>query len=295
MKMSRPVKKVLTFLSVTGTAFLVGCASGPDVCEDGGSTACHPTFAKRAYNRPYQIKGTWYYPQAHYEYAKEGVASYYGGTDVFHGRPTSNGEIFDKNGMTAAHKTVPIPCVVRVTNLKNGRSIKLRVNDRGPFIEGRIIDVSKKAAQMLGFHNDGLGQVRVETCIEETLMLAEEKAGKNGKKGGTQFAKAGPPKKKKPPITLVAHASPKKPTHTPKLVEEHDGYFIEATEGLILAKAHEKADTYMALFPKAGVSLVPLKGQPKGHYHVVLGPMKDSEEARGLLNLLKRVKVQDQS
>jgi rare lipoprotein A len=291
MKMSRPVKKVLTFLSVVGAAFLVGCASGPEVCEDGGATACHPTFAKRAYNRPYQINGTWYYPQAHYEYAKEGIASYYGGTDVFHGRPTSNGEIFDKNGMTAAHKTVPIPCVVRVTNLKNGRSIKLRVNDRGPFIEGRIIDVSKKAAQMLGFHNEGLGQVRVETCIEETLMLAEEKAGKNGKKGATQLAKA-PVKKKKLQTTLVAR---KKPVHTPKLVEEDDGYFIEATEGLVLAKAHEKADTYMALFPKAGVSLVPLKGQSKGHYHVLLGPMKDSGEARSLLNLLKRVKVQDQS
>jgi rare lipoprotein A len=180
---------------------------------------------------------------------------------------------------------------VRVTNLKNGRSIKLRVNDRGPFIEGRIIDVSKKAAQMLGFHNEGLGQVRVETCIEETLMLAEEKAGKNGKKGATQLAKA-PVKKKKLQTTLVAR---KKPVHTPKLVEEDDGYFIEATEGLVLAKAHEKADTYMALFPKAGVSLVPLKGQSKGHYHVLLGPMKDSGEARSLLNLLKRVKVQDQS
>ncbi|MCE2951069.1 MAG: septal ring lytic transglycosylase RlpA family protein [Alphaproteobacteria bacterium] len=290
--MTRPFKKVLTFLSVAGAALLVGCAGGPEVCDEAGTTPCHPTFAKRAYNRPYQINGTWYYPQAHYEYAKEGIASYYGGTDVFHGRPTSNGEIFDKNKLTAAHKTVPIPCVVRVTNLKNGRSIKLRVNDRGPFVEGRIIDVSQKAAQMLGFHKEGLGQVRVETCIEDTLVLAEEKAGKSGKKGVTQLAKAAPLKKKKPQTTFVAH---KKPAHTPKLVEEDDGYFIEATEGLVLAKAHEKADTFMALFPKAGVSLVPLKGQEKGQYHVLLGPMKDSEEAHSLLNLLKRVKVQDQS
>ncbi|MCP4547760.1 MAG: septal ring lytic transglycosylase RlpA family protein [bacterium] len=89
-----------------------------------------------------------------------GTASWYGGK--YHGRTTANGETFDKNAMTAAHKTLPFGTRVRVTNLGNGRSVVVRINDRGPFIRGRIIDLSRKAAERLGFRKAGLAKVRVE-------------------------------------------------------------------------------------------------------------------------------------
>lgn len=110
---------------------------------------------------PYQIKGVWYYPLPSAEgYVEEGLASWYG-TD-FHGKPTSCGEPYDMNAMTAAHKTLPLGTMVKVTNKRNGRSIILRVNDRGPFVAGRIIDLSWRAAQELGSATPGLAPVRVE-------------------------------------------------------------------------------------------------------------------------------------
>jgi rare lipoprotein A len=108
---------------------------------------------------PYQIQGTWYYPHEQPEYDETGIASWYGPN--FHGGRTANGEIFDENALTAAHRTLPMPVNVRVTNLENGKSIILRVNDRGPYAKGRIIDVSKAAAKLLGFWGQGTAKVRV--------------------------------------------------------------------------------------------------------------------------------------
>ena len=92
-------------------------------------------------------------------YSQVGVASWYGGK--FHGRKTANGETYDQNRMTAAHRTLPFGTRVEVTNLRNGRSVVVRINDRGPFIKGRIIDVSRRAAGKLGFRNQGITKVRV--------------------------------------------------------------------------------------------------------------------------------------
>lgn len=92
-------------------------------------------------------------------YSQVGVASWYGGK--FHGRKTANGETYDQNRMTAAHRTLPFGTKVEVTNLRNGRSVVVRINDRGPFIKGRIIDVSRRAAGELGFRNQGITKVRV--------------------------------------------------------------------------------------------------------------------------------------
>ena len=115
-------------------------------------------------------KAIWYYPKVDYDYSEVGVASWYG--PGFHGRSTANGEQYDMNDLTAAHRTLPMPSIVRVTNLENGRSIKLRVNDRGPFVGDRIIDVSRRAAQLLGFHIDGTARVRVEIVADESKQLA---------------------------------------------------------------------------------------------------------------------------
>jgi rare lipoprotein A len=123
---------------------------------------------------PYQIFGVWYYPVEDYNYAETGIASFYGGETQgvnFHGRLTANGEIYDMNSLTAAHQTLPMPSLVRVTNLDNGRQMVLRVNDRGPFVRGRIIDVSRRSAQLLGFEQIGTAKVRVEVMPEESRAI----------------------------------------------------------------------------------------------------------------------------
>lgn len=108
---------------------------------------------------PYQVGGVWYVPREQPDYDETGVASWYG--DAFHLQRTANGETFDMTGISAAHTTLPLPSIVEVTNLDNGRKLKVRVNDRGPFVGGRIIDLSRAAAQELGFDRQGLARVRV--------------------------------------------------------------------------------------------------------------------------------------
>jgi rare lipoprotein A len=109
---------------------------------------------------PYQVNGVWYTPAEDPFYDETGIASWYG--QAFHGQRTANGERYDMYALTAAHKTLPMPTHVRVTNLENGRSMVLRLNDRGPFVNGRIIDVSYRAAQLLGFAERGIARIRVE-------------------------------------------------------------------------------------------------------------------------------------
>ncbi|MCB2055720.1 MAG: septal ring lytic transglycosylase RlpA family protein [Geminicoccaceae bacterium] len=108
---------------------------------------------------PYRINGRWYHPSFDPAYDETGVASWYG--DAFQGRPTANGEVFDKNRISAAHTTLPLPSIVEVVNLENGRRLQLRVNDRGPFVGDRLIDLSEAAARELGFRERGLARVRV--------------------------------------------------------------------------------------------------------------------------------------
>jgi rare lipoprotein A len=111
--------------------------------------------------KPYRINGVLYYPLASAEgYVEEGLASWYG--PDFHGKPTACGELYDMWAETAAHKTLPLGTYVKVTNLENGRSTILRVNDRGPFVAGRIIDLSCRGAQDIGSYGKGLARVRVE-------------------------------------------------------------------------------------------------------------------------------------
>lgn len=161
-------RTLCAFFSLGVIVLLSGCST----TYYGAGTPVVKKHAKRGYNKSYKIKGQHYSPRQQYEYSQTGMSSYYGGRDVFHGRQTSTGERFNKNGLTAAHKTLPLPAIVRVTNLKNGRSLKLRINDRGPFVRGRIIDVSEKAAKLLGFHHDGITKVRVECLVAESMMLA---------------------------------------------------------------------------------------------------------------------------
>lgn len=110
--------------------------------------------------RPYQVRGKWYYPREELGYKRQGRASWYG--SAFHGRLTANGEVYDMNHLSAAHPTMPLPSYARVTNLANGSSVIVRVNDRGPYHSDRVIDLSQKAATMLDYQHTGTADVKVE-------------------------------------------------------------------------------------------------------------------------------------
>lgn len=150
--------------------FAAGCSRTP---PPPPPTPSAPVSGLRT-QRPYQINGIWYYPLPSAEgYIEEGIASWYGSD--FHGRPTACGERYDMHAMTAAHKTLPLGTYVKVTNLENHRSTILRINDRGPFVAGRIIDLSCRGAQELDSYRKGTARVRVEAVQH----ASEEKLGTN--------------------------------------------------------------------------------------------------------------------
>lgn len=123
--------------------------------------------------KPYQVAGRTYVPEEDPNYKAEGLASWYG--DDFHGRYTANGEIFDMNTITAAHPTMPLPSYARVTNLRNRKSIVVRVNDRGPYVGNRVIDLSVKTAKLLEFHGQGVARVKVEYIGRAPLAGSDDR------------------------------------------------------------------------------------------------------------------------
>ena len=169
----------VNWLILLGLAILVsGCAetqfliSGTKRLQGAAGTTGHYKIGN-----PYQISGTWYYPAEEWDYDETGIASWYGSD--FHGKDTANGETYDMNDLTAAHRTLPLPSFVRVINLENGRSIVLRVNDRGPFAKGRIIDVSRRGAQLQGFKDQGTARVRVQILAERSQALKAQILGQD--------------------------------------------------------------------------------------------------------------------
>lgn len=156
-------------LAVLGV--LAGCSSfggSKPNQRSGDALVATPGYKVGA---PYQVGGVWYHPRENYTYDETGVASWYG--PGFHNRKTANGEIFDTNELTAAHPTLPMPCLARVTNLDNGHSVVVRINDRGPFAHGRLIDVSRKAADLLDFTGKGTAKVRVQVLANESQAIAQ--------------------------------------------------------------------------------------------------------------------------
>lgn len=119
--------------------------------------------------QPYKIKGQWHFPKEDPHYDEVGYASWYG--DKFHCKKTANSEFFNKHQLSAAHRTLPLPSIVEVTNLSNGRTIDVLINDRGPYIDDRIIDLSEKAAHALGMKHQGIAKVRVKFKKQHTEQL----------------------------------------------------------------------------------------------------------------------------
>ena len=159
----------LVALALAGLA-LANCSGGSNIDPKYGVSSSarvvepgHPVpkgGGVHKVGKPYVVAGKTYVPEEDINYRAEGIASWYG--DDFHGRYTANREVFDKNSISAAHPTLPLPSYARVTNLKNNRSIVVRVNDRGPYAHNRLIDLSYRTATLLGFHGHGVAKVRVE-------------------------------------------------------------------------------------------------------------------------------------
>ncbi|MEQ8195795.1 MAG: septal ring lytic transglycosylase RlpA family protein [Rhodospirillales bacterium] len=270
---------------------------------------------------PYKIKSVWYYPQVDYDYRETGIASWYG--PKFHGRATANGEVYDMNTLTAAHRTLPMPSFVRVTNLENGRSLILRVNDRGPFAHNRIIDVSRRGAQLLGFQQKGTARVRVEIMANESRAIAAKLTGTRVASSGQtpiRVAKlpkasvasetlAPPPGAKAgamPPASAPVRAAPERIRLKPQVADSRDGVSVGSgpTVGHLTRKPVRPTNLYVqagafSYFNNANqvkarlhhlgdikISPVLINGQDL--YRVRLGPFEKTEHADRFLESVIR-------
>ncbi|WP_051938373.1 septal ring lytic transglycosylase RlpA family protein [Ghiorsea bivora] len=214
------------------------------------------------HGKPYQVAGKWYYPlDSNAQYSQVGIASWYG--KKFHGRKTANGETYNMYAMTAAHTTLPMPSLVLVTNLDNGKSVKVRVNDRGPFVKGRLIDLSYAAAKALGYAKQGTARVRVQT-----LNAAEHSVSKQ--QVNRQHVL-------KPQLVKPIQQSAIQ--HEPKMAYVQVGAFAEHDNALgVVGKLQTHLD---ANHP-------PLKVVNIGHvYRVRVGPFDLDEDAEHTLSLIQ--------
>jgi rare lipoprotein A len=189
----RPARLALRLLAVSGVALATAnCATQPQQKLASGN-GIDPKYGVKAsprlYNegdvipkgggrrytgKPYVVAGQTYVPKEDPRgYVREGLASWYG--SAFHGRMTANGEVFDRHSIAAAHPTLPLPSYARVTNLDNGYSMVVRVNDRGPYHAGRVMDVSEEAADALGFHRQGTAHVRVEYVGKASVAGSDDR------------------------------------------------------------------------------------------------------------------------
>jgi rare lipoprotein A len=252
---------------------------------------------------PYQVAGQWYYPQEQPGYDETGIASWYG--SEFHGRLTSNGEIFDRNLVSAAHPTLPLPVNVRVTNLDNGRSLVVRVNDRGPFKKGRLIDLSEHAADLLGYRAGGTARVRVtflgkapldpgglvppveptETTIATAVSAAptpKVSASSLSPVPGIQMAALRPSDamiSAAPARLSIAPAPKPEPELTQVPVPAATAIYVQAGAFASL----ENANRVIARLNSVGAQLSPITRDGKPLYRVRIGPFQDVAKADAVL------------
>ncbi|NBB17397.1 septal ring lytic transglycosylase RlpA family protein [Caulobacter sp. SLTY] len=237
-------------------ASLAACAGAPKPKMSGRPSAQTPSpgsGGKRVPGtmRPYQVRGIWYTPKDQPNYNEVGEASWYG--QQFHNKQTANGETFDMWVVSAAHKTLPLPSIVEVTNLDNGRKIKVRVNDRGPFVSGRIIDMSRAGADALGFSGKGTARVRVRYVGP---------APERGKDRTLQYA------------GVVADPEPRRP------VEGRGGDWAVQAGAFADRGNAEKAVNSLRDVGRARI--VPLQRDGRTLYRVVVESGRDAEDAARL-------------
>ncbi|QGZ95129.1 Rare lipoprotein A precursor [Terricaulis silvestris] len=264
-------------------------ATAPAAAEPAPATeeGAQPWLERERVGPPYQANGQWYVPTPEPGYAQTGTASWYG--SQFHGQRTASGEVFDQQALTAAHPTLPIPSLVQVTNLENGREVIVRVNDRGPFVGERVIDLSRGAAQALDF--EGAGHARVHVRY---LGPAPRRVNADGSQ-----APASPPS---PPSAVPAQADQEEgprsllppssgtdlagaPVDNPPYAAPQPaysapvsgGYFVQVGAFSDLSNAHRVRDTIGA----AGPVVVDVRQTASGAelFRVRVGPYVSREEA----------------
>jgi len=254
--------------------------------------------------KPYQVAGEWFTPKEQPGYDKKGVASWYG--EDFNRRKTSNGEWFDMNRLTAASATLPLPSYVKVTNLDNGREVVVRVNDRGPFVDTRIMDLSKAAADELGYLNKGTTKVRVQfigpaplndnggkhlmamntelergTPNRSLIAAADRRRGKSSVANVT-VAEAPPPKKASRAVAeTVAYQPPPTPEAPAAASLTGDiSYFIQLGSFSDGGNAARVRDQFASAWP---VQFIELSGAAGPIYRVRIGPITDPDDAQTAL------------
>ena len=292
--------RLLSLLSVF--SLLAGCGSdgtppgkynSPSGAPQGRSYSA-PAEERGYYKvgKPYQVAGLWYHPREDFGYVETGVASWYG--PDFQGQPTANGETYDMYALTAAHRTLQMPSVVRVTNQTNGRSVIVRINDRGPFARERIIDLSLRAAEQLGMTGRGTAQVRVEVLPDESLRIAElAKTGADaarldefmarrfGQGGGELIAQAA--QKSVPQTAAVAEPRPVLQPATYEVPVRSGSLFVQAGAFSMRDNA-ERLRSELARFGDARVESVDINGRML--HRVRLGPLGSVDIAQATLSRL---------
>lgn len=270
------------YLSLCAILLISGCSSKPKdfsyknlteevsaIKENGGIYKVGNT---------YTVMGQTYTPKEDYSYSETGIASWYG--DDFHNKRTANGETYNMHDITAAHRTLPLPSIVRVTNLENGRSIIARVNDRGPYVKNRIIDVSQKGAELLGYKNKGTAKVKVEILADESKAIKEAMLSKDNTSKTYANALATSqistiPSQRQPLKTNLASTS--------KTTTEDGNYFIQVGAFADYNKAKDLADS-MKRFGNVIIHEAYLSKD--GVYRVRLGSYQNRNEAMQILDRL---------
>ncbi len=272
-----------------------------------------PTFGDQALGKykignPYKIDGVWYVPADQPDYDDVGMASWYGGD--FHNKLTANGEMFDMNAYSAAHKTLPMPSIVEVTNLDNGKKLRLRINDRGPFVGERIIDVSRAAAVALGFNQQGLAKVRVRYIGPAKLLAPSDVASGNTTAPSSSYYATNPEYQPSPdtmaeqdiapiPLGLAPPAASPAPVYgqsssgisASQLPPLQNATTVSDNQYASQAQAPEYAVQSMAPEPEAPAP--PPQAQPQqyippatGRYQVVVGAFASQTSAENLVQQL---------
>ena len=244
-------------------ASLAACASLTtpryDIHSAGAQVSIAPKPGAKGTDQPYQVGGIWYVPHEQPSYDERGLASWYG--DAFNMKATADGEVFDMNQFSAAHTTLPLPSMVEVTNLDNGRKLVVRVNDRGPFVGGRVIDLSRAAARELGYDRAGIAHVRVRYVGPAPLA---------GPGSGVRYAKAlpatlGPMSARRPADEDIFEEAALTPPAATPLVARPEAVSVSTLAPLPSARAAAFAD------PPAAATQA---------YRIQAGAFSDQDNAR---------------
>lgn len=276
LRLKMPFLLSLPFRAFHVPFFLLLCTGCTILSPGGPLPEPHHKIGK-----PYEIDGKWYYPAENPEYAQTGIASWYG--PGFHGKRTANGEIFNMNLLSAAHRTLPLPSMAEVENLENGRRIIVRINDRGPFAGNRLIDLSRQGARALGFENEGLARVRVRYL--EPASLSRTAPEPVSRRKHTRPYKTGTYAHRGNPVTpLPVPAQKEEPAVSASTREPSGPYAVR----IAVFARQENLERTKARLSRAGpLYITRIRGENGSVlYGIFMGPLENMQDAlSGLENV----------